>query len=231
MKDAVIADKKGKGVLVREGGSYRFLDKSRFERKSLRYYVELTERLLEEEGKNYVSLIMDVCPSLSAKPEIYLDAIKNILGDSYIELTDSKESLFLGESSCSCGGGKYITTGAIGFSGKYNDEEVKGRIGAKWMVSHDMVRVDMECGTEQNKEFFSAVRNALIMVKPQERKESDSPTSDLTGVEVPKSWIKQDGTLNTIEMQSDIKKELIGAAHEKITRQRYKTIHLSALSD
>jgi hypothetical protein len=172
MKGTDTADNPEKGVLVRKGDTYKVRKKSKFNGKNRPdsdYNLTLTEKLLIEGGKEYISFLMDVTPALSAKPQIYLDALKNVLGGSYVEMADSNESMVLGESSCiSCRGGNYeITTGAIGFSGRYNNEEVKGRIGAMWMVSHDMVRVDVEQGAEPNKEFLSSVRKALIGIKPE----------------------------------------------------------------
>lgn len=157
-------------VLVRKGDVYSVREKSGFNEGNYgdRYNLRITEKLLEEYGKKYMSFLMEVTPSLSANSGIYLAALKNVLDGSCMEMTDSEKNLELCESTCSCGGGgKYVTTGAIEFSGKHNGKDVNGRIGAKWMTSRDIVRVDMECKTEPNRCFSSSVRNALIGINPE----------------------------------------------------------------
>ncbi|MFZ3077265.1 MAG: hypothetical protein WA139_02320 [Candidatus Aenigmatarchaeota archaeon] len=157
-------------VLVRKGDVYSVREKSGFNdgKYGDRYNLKITEKLLEEYGKKYMSFLMEVTPSLNANPRIYLAALKNVLDGSCMEMTDSEKNLELCESFCSCGGGgKYVTTGAMEFSGKHNGKDVNGRIGAKWMTSRDVVRVDMGYEAELNKEFLSAVRKALIGINPE----------------------------------------------------------------
>lgn len=162
MKDIVIADKPEEEIILVDKG-----DGFKLQKKPEIVYdgnVTLTEKLLEENGKKYVSITFYATPFLTS-PNKYFEAFKNIFDGGRLELSYPKQKIELAGNERD---EKYCLNEMFPFEfrGKLVGQDVKGRIGAKYMSDGDSVRIDIEYEDMANKSLLRSIRKMLLKIEP-----------------------------------------------------------------
>ncbi len=166
MKDATLADKPEKGVvLVRVGDTYNLQKKTEnLQKKSELVYdgeATLTERLLEGGGKKCASITLYANPFLTS-PNNYFNSFKNIFDGGRLELSYPNYEIELNAAEKDC----LTKMFPFEFCGKFENQDVKGRIAAKSMSEGESVRIDVDFDGAPNKNLLRSIGKMLLKIKP-----------------------------------------------------------------
>ncbi len=123
--------------------------------------ITLSEKLLEENGKRYISITLYTSDFLT-EPNNYFKAFENIFDSKHLELSYPKQKIKLAATEKDC----LTTMFPLGFRGKFEGQDVNGRIAAEYMHEGDSVRIDVEYENAPNKRLLSSIGKMLLKIKP-----------------------------------------------------------------